>query len=64
MFIKNFNSINQGKTIKVDDKTREYLIKNGFCELSHTQEKWIFIKSKELLNIINEYKNGGDDNDG
>ena len=63
MFIKNFNSINQDKIMMVDSKTREYLINNGFCELSYFEDRWAFLKTRELLNILKLYKSGGDNDE-
>ena len=52
MFIKNFSSINKDNIVLVDDKTREYLLSQGFCELSKSNDKWAFAKTDDLLNII------------
>ena len=61
MFIKNFSSINKDNIVLVDDKTREYLLSQGFCELSKSNDKWAFAKTDDLLNIIDNYaRHGGD----
>lgn len=61
MFIKNFSSINKDKIVLVNDEIREYLLSQGFCELSKSNDKWAFAKTNDLLNIIDNYaRNGGD----
>lgn len=59
MFIKNFCSINKNNIVSVDEITKCYLVSNGFSPLSSNEDMWIFRKTKDLLNILEIFEEGG-----
>jgi hypothetical protein len=60
MFIKNFNSIDKNNILLVDEKTKCYLMSIGYPPLSNDDDKWIYRKSIDLINIINAIEEGGE----
>jgi hypothetical protein len=60
MIIKNFSSINPNNIIKVDEKTKSYLMSYGYFPLSLDEDKWIFRKTEDLLNILKSIQEGGE----
>lgn len=56
MFIKNFSSIDEQDIVLLDDPLKEYLQSLGYYPFSLTENKWVFSKTDELLNIINTYR--------
>ena len=57
MFVKNFNSIKQ-QTVSVNDKVKNYLVKNGYSPISKKDDKWIYIKNDMVLSLIDKYEGG------
>ena len=57
MFVKNFNSIKQ-QTVSVNDKVKNYLVKNGCSPISKKDDKWIYIKNDMVLSLIDKYEGG------
>jgi len=58
MFIKNYKSVSSIATVWVDHDIKKYLETLGYIALSEHDDKWAFIKSDDLLNIINSWKGG------
>lgn len=61
MFIKNPSSIKR-KTIQVNDDKKKYLMQLGHAPVSINNDKWIFFSNKDILSLLNKYRNGGESN--
>lgn len=59
MFIKNPSSIKR-KTIQVNDDEKKYLMQLGYTPVSINNDKWIFFSNKDILSLLNKYRNGGE----
>lgn len=59
MFVKNFTSLSPNEIVWVENNVREYLLTQGFCELSRNNDKWAFTKTEKLINIIDNFKEEG-----
>lgn len=59
MFIKNPSSIKR-KTIQVNDDEKKYLMQLGYAPVSIDNDKWIFFSNKDILSLLNKYRNGGE----
>lgn len=60
MLIKNFSSISKNNIVEVSEQTKCYLISLGYFPLSLNNDKWIFRKTKDLLNILKSIEEGGE----
>lgn len=60
MFIKNYNSVSTHNTLWVSYDTKKYLESLGYIALSEHDDEWAFVKTDDLLNIINLQKGGKD----
>ncbi len=58
MFISNFSSIPPESIILVDSDTKRYLESIGFCVLSRNQDKYVFVKTDDLLNRLSLWEGG------
>lgn len=58
MFIKNDQKYNTHDYVKVDYATKRYLETAGFPPLAYQKGKWIFKKTKQLVNILSSRKGG------
>lgn len=60
MFILNMPT--DHRMICVDDNTKRYLEVNGFCPVSRIASgEWVFMKTKELLDMLSSRKGGNQD---
>ena len=58
MFIRNFSSIPSDSVVLVDADAKRYLESIGFCVLSIKDNKFVFTKSKDLLNKLSLWEGG------
>jgi hypothetical protein len=60
LFVKNASSLNKNNIISVNDNLKDYLVNLGYSLLSKDNDKWIFAKTKEILDVVKDYMNGGE----
>lgn len=59
MFVLNIDNIKQ-KTISVNAKENEFLKANGIFPISKDGDKWIYIETAKILNMLKMFTKGGE----
>lgn len=54
MFVKKFFKKVPYNVIWVNDEQKDYLVSKGYCVLSHSLNKWCFIKDYTIVHCLKQ----------